>query len=408
MSCSQWGSSTQSEQSPTEHFEFADSCMRECFRIISEVSNHDHVMLRLCLLELSRLHGMESQSDALRVLLQRGSEIATMQHKLYYDTLSLFDAAEISGEDIVPGISAGVIDSLRFFKQSRAAHSAAQQAKNDQASVEVSAPALLMYHLTMVRESSLSGVQLGQLMEINSTLLHRSLKLMFPHYLEHCCTTSAALPVKAGETQETAVDDKKKGKPDAAAGVPAGVVSFVWGEFPLGAAVNSRGSESPSSRPSSAASIAVHRSRANEAELEPKRLTATLMYNMVYTAPLTAQEEEPLVTPITGIVECNVPVLEALKRDLGSSKFDLECYVSPVGADEASRPPEMMQAAMECVAKCYAVIHQGSEVQEWNPEQAMRWVPTLAKMFNRELGFTGEIDEDLQIWLVQSVRPDGL
>ena len=405
MVSDQWGAKVQSEELPSEPFAFAESCLRESFRIMSEVSNHDHVMLRLRLLELSRLHGLESQSDELRRYLQQGSQIATMQHKLYFDTLSLFDAAEISGENIAPGISAGVIDSLRFFKQSRAYTPAQQEAKNEQGSVEVSAPALLMYHLTMVREWPLAGVQLGRLMEVNSTLLHRSLKLMFPRYMEHCCTTAAALPAMPGDAIEPD-DAAKKGKgavDDTAGAVPAGVVSFVWGEFPLGEAISGRGSERSSSRPSSAASVAVMQSRQNEGEMEPKRLPATLLYNMIYTAP-PADGEEPVVTPITGIAECSVPSLEALKRELGSSKFDLESYVPADG--QAEMPEELKQAAMECVAKCHSVLHQGSEVQEWTPEQAVQWVPTLAKMFNRELGFTGEVDEQLHIWLVQSLRPD--
>merc|ERR1711865_751221 len=85
-----------------------------------------------------------------------------------------------------------------------------------------------------------NGARLGQLMEVNSTLLHRSLKLMFPRYLEHCCTTAAALPAKPGDAVEPD-DAAKKGKgaaDDTAGAMPAGVVSFVWGEFPLGEAIS--------------------------------------------------------------------------------------------------------------------------------------------------------------------------
>merc|ERR1712086_443245 len=102
-------------------------------------------------------------------------------------------------------------------------------------------------------------------------------------------------------------DAAKKGKgaaDDTAGAMPAGVVSFVWGEFPLGEAISGRGSERSSSRPSSAASVAVMQSRRNEGEMEPKRLPATLLYNMIYTAP-PADGEEPVVTPITGIAECS-------------------------------------------------------------------------------------------------------
>jgi len=313
-------------------------------------------------------------------LLQRANEVAKMQHKLYNDTLALFDAAEISGESIDPGISAGVIDSLRFFSQSRVKQPVKTDEESDEAMLQVGAPALLMYHLTLVKERSMCGIELGRLSEFNSTLLHRALKDMFPRYLEHCCTDA-----------ETILPPAEPVAPGA------GMVSVSWGEYPYSADYSSNfGNES---RPSSAASIAVYAARESESEVRPKKIASTLIYS------IGAVEADGPAGPI-GMIECDVHKVQQLHRDLCGVRFDINEHTSQ-GGD--ALPEELLGAAHECILNVQRILQRKQDVNQDSPalpEDPTSWITTLEAIFERQSGFSASVDLELHRFLAEALRRD--
>lgn len=389
MSVARWGMSTPPQEAPAEAedaapelpaepssqaFDFADSCLRESFRIVAELSNHDHVMLRRCLLELVRLHGLQPGGAHVPLLLQRATEVAQMEHKLYSDTLSLFDAAEISGESIDPGISAGVIDSLRFFNMSRA--TPMQIEDGDESTLQVSAPALLMYHLTLVKERPSAGCMLGALFESGSTMLHRSLKNMFARYLESCCTDAESTLPSAEPV-----------------GPAAGVVSVSWCEYPLNADYTSN--DDVGSRPSSAASIAVLAARESESEVRTKRISSTMIYS------LAALEDGSDAGPI-GMVEMDVHKVQQLHRNLCSVRFDIDKHK----ADGTEMPSELIGAAHECVSSAQQMLQRQQPEDDSSadvPEDPTSWIPILEAIFERQSGFSASVDPEIHRWMAQAL-----
>eukprot|EP00656_Telonema_subtile_P012555 TRINITY_DN16322_c0_g1_i3.p1 TRINITY_DN16322_c0_g1~~TRINITY_DN16322_c0_g1_i3.p1 ORF type:complete len:528 (+),score=142.77 TRINITY_DN16322_c0_g1_i3:127-1710(+) len=382
VSVSQWGMHSEDPQQPNElAFGFADSCLRECFQIMSEQSNHDHVMLRVCLVEMIRLHGLKPGGAHVPLLLQQSVRVATMQRALYHDTLSLFDAAQISGEQVSSGLAAGVIDSLRFFNQSRAVPRNTEDESGD-STLQVEPPALLMYHLTLVRERAMAGVHLGALMQFNSTLLHRALKHMFPKYAERCCGDASLLPA-----EDTAP-------------CSAGQISVVWAEFPLddsGAQQQSPGGAS--SRPSSAASIAVHRSRQSESEVMAKKVPSVMMYS------LAALEADGPSGPV-GMVQLQVAAVQQLHRDLCSVRYDLERHKQAHG--DESIPEELSEAVQECLGSAKRLLLRrgwdDSDSHEVLPRDLSAWISTLEGIFNRQVGFSASVDQELYTWLAEALR----
>jgi len=389
----------------TKSFEFATLCLRECVRIITESASNDRSMLRVALTDLVRLHGMgalqsipdpEAAVDAEPIdsnglILRNAALSAEYMHEsvsctvmlevLFNDTVSLLDKPVIDGSDIPPAITAGLQDAERFFGEARI------NRPGDDASMQVGALSVLMYYLTLLREQPLSGMSHFRRLERWATRLHRQLKKMFPKYAETCCYSLLSL-----ENEVSALPD--------------GTIRIQWAEFPF---VESE-EESPlygdGSRPSSGASRVVQKSR--DDAILPKDLPTTMVYSFARPPPVEGEADPQ---PILGMLQSSVEQVEELLHKFQELKYLIEGHKKEQeGEPLPESVQEQIKSALSDVWSFFQSKGPGERIPHSDgidlklPEDAdiVSWVPSLVKMFRRQLGVE-LVDLSLWQWLLAAV-----
>jgi len=386
-------------------FKFAESCLRESVRIVTECASHDRSMIRTALMDLARLYGMgamgpapkaddadDPPADSAAVLVRNAALSAAylneavsctkMQEVLFHDTVSLMDKQVIDGSDMPESITAGLQDAEFFFGDSRVLR------PEDGRSKEVGALSVLMYYLTLCKERPLSGMTHFSRLERWATKLHRQLKKMFAKYVDSCCYTGF----------------------DVEGDVPAlesGTLRIQWAEFPFVENEDDSPLNADGSRPSSGGSRVVQTAR--DDTIIPKDLPTTMVYCLARPPPADdGQQDEK---PILGMLQGSLEQVEEILRKLQEVNYLIEVHKREKEGEPLN---EIIQAQIKDALKDVWSFFQAdspgermpnsTEIGLQLPEEAdvAVWVPHLVKLFKRQLGIN-LVDEPLWQWLCMCV-----
>lgn len=249
--------------------------------------------------------------------------------------------------------------------------------------MQVGALSVLMYYLTLMRERPMSGMTHFRRVERWSTKLHRQLKKMFPKYGETCCYT----PIDAS-TEPTELQP--------------GSIRVQWGEFPFVESEEESPLNGDGSRPSSGASRVVQKSR--DDSILSKDMPTTMIYTLARPPPAEGEADPK---PISGMLQGSVEDVEEVLRQVQEIQYLIEVHKRDNEGEPLNEVLEaQIKGALEAVWHFFQAKSPGELVSASRgidlqlPEGAdiASWVPSLVKIFRRQLGIE-LVDEGLWQWL---------